>query len=264
MTVGVAVVVLVGVGVGLIVTSGSGPSVASPAAKHLVKVALKATYDAGSFHYVSSFTSGGMTQITVGDAGNSAGRQVITIGSDTFTVLVTGSACYFKGDERQMVEQLGLPVATAAAHAGEWISLSPGDVPYQSVYVAVKTRSALESNIAFAPHSEAGTTTRSGYRVMAITGPMSNQIVNGQVQKAKGTATLYVTASRPHLPVQYTENGTISAGGQSAKSTLVITFSRWGEPVAVSAPQGTVAYSSLGAGNGTTPTTGPPVLTAAR
>ncbi len=263
-SVGLAVVILVGVGVSLIVTSGPGPNTTSSAAKHLTNLALKAMIDAGSFHYVSRFISGGMTQTTVGDAGSSSGTQAITIGSDTFTVLVSGSACYFKGDERQMVEQLGLPVAIASAHAGQWISLAPGDVPYQSVYVAVKTRSALYSNIAFAPHREAGTSTKAGYRVVAITGPMVNQIVGGQTQKAKGTATLYVTASHPHLPVQYTESGTITADGQSAKSTLVITFSRWGEAVTVSAPPGAVSYASLGAGNGTTPTTGPPVLTSAQ
>jgi len=262
--VGLAVVIMIGVAVFLIVTSGPGPNAISPAARHLERVALKATIDSGSFHYVSRFTSDGMTQSTVGDAGSSGGRQVISIGPDTFTVLVTGTDCFFQGNQRQMVEQLGLPVAVASAHAGQWISLAPDDPPYQSVYVAVKTRSALSSNIAFVPHQESGTSTRSGYRVLGITGPMSNQIVGGQTEKAKGTATLYVTTSRPHLPVEYTENGTITVGGQRAKSKLDITFSRWGEAVTVNAPPGAVSYSSLGAGNGAPPTTNPPVLTSAR
>ena len=90
---------------------------------------------------------------------SSSGKQVITIGSDTFTVLVIGTSCYFQGDANQMVEQLGLPMSIATAHAGQWISLSPGDLPYQSVYVAVTTRSALSSNIAFAPHQESGRST---------------------------------------------------------------------------------------------------------
>jgi hypothetical protein len=260
--VGLAVVVLVAAGVTLIVTSGStkasGPS-ASPAARRLVRAALKSTIDGGSFHYVSQFTSAGQTQTTVGDAGASSGKQVITIGSDTFTVLVIGQACYFQGDERQMVEQLGLPVSIAATHAGQWISLSPGDLPYQSVYVAVTTRSALDANIEFAPKQQSGTSRRAGYRVLGITGPLTNQTVDGQTQRAKGTAHLYVTTSRPHLPVQYTESGKIDG----ATSKLVMTFSRWGEFVTVSAPQGAVTYASLGVGNATTPTTGPPVLTSA-
>jgi len=158
-----------------------------------------------------------------------------------------------------LVDQLGLPVSIAAPHAGQWISLAPGDAPYQSVYVAVTTRSALNANIAFAPRQQSGTSRRAGYRVLGITGPMSDQVVNGQTFKAKGNADLYVTASRPHLPVEYTENGKIN----KIASKLDMTFSKWGEVVSVTAPTGAVPYASLGAGNGTTPTTGPPVLTAA-
>jgi hypothetical protein len=259
--VGLVVVVLLGVGVTLIVTSGSSTlKSVDPAAKRLVRAALKSTVDGGSFHYVSTFTARGQTQTTVGDAGMSSGKQVVTIGSDTFTILVIGTACYFQGDKRQMVDQLFLPDSIAAAHAGQWISLAPGDPPYQSVYVAVTTRSALNANIAFAAHQESGTTRRAGYRVLAITGPMTNEVVGGQLQSAKGTADLYITTSRPHLPVQYTENGKIN----KIASKLVMTFSKWGENLAVTAPTGAVTYSSLGAGNGTTPSTGPPVLTASR
>ena len=264
LAVGLAVVILIGGGgLAFLVTSAPGPNASSPAAKQLTRVALRAIIDAGSFHYVSTFTSAGMTQTTVGDAGSTSGRQVITIGPDTFTVLVDGTSCYFQGNERQMVEQLGLPVAVASTYAGQWISLAPSDTPYQSVSVAVTTRSALRSNIAFAPHEESGTSVRSGYRVVRITGSMTNQVQAGQTVKAKGTATLYVTASHPHLPVEYTENGKLTTGGQTNEGKLVITFSRWGEHVSVNAPSGAVSYSSLGAGNGTPPTTGPPVLTAA-
>jgi len=259
--VGLAVVILVGAGVTLIVTSSPGPN--SSAARQLERAALRATIDAGSFHYVSTFTSAGASQTTVGDAGSSSGRQVITIGPDTFTVLVKGRSCYFQGNERQMVEQLGLPVAVASTYAGRWISLAPGDSPYQSVSVAVTARSALSSNIAFAPHKESGASVRSGYSVLGITVSMTNQVQDGQTVKAKGTATLYVTASHLHNPAAYTESGKITVLGQTNQSTLVITFSRWGEPVSVNAPVGAVSYSSLGAGNGSPPTTGPPVLTAA-
>ena len=158
--------------------------------------------------------------------GSHSGKQVITIGSDTFTVLVVGSACYFQGDARQMVEQLGLPASIATAHAGQWISLAPGDAPYQSVYVAVTARSALERQHRLrAAIRSRGPRRRAGYRVLGITGPMTNQVVSGQTQRAKGTANLYVTTSRPHLPVQYTENGKID----NVASTLAMTFSRWGE-----------------------------------
>jgi hypothetical protein len=253
-----AVVILVGVGVGLIATSGESTlTAASPVAQRLVRSSLRSTIEGGSFHYVSHFTSRGATQTIVGDAALSSGRQVITIGPDTFTVLVVDTACYFQGNARQLVQQLGLPVSVAAAHAGQWISLAPGDPPYQSVYVAVTTHSALNSNIDFAPHQESGTSMRAGYRVIGITGPMTNVTVGGQTQRAKGTAVLYVTTSIPHLPVEYTENGKIA----NVVSTLDMTFSNWGQVLPVSAPPDAVAYASLGSGDGTTPSTSPPVLT---
>jgi hypothetical protein len=259
-----SVVVLSGVGAALIVTAGSTPVVSpttppSPAAQALVRVALQSTLEGGSFHYVSTFTSQGSTETTVGDAGASSGKQVITIGPDTFTVLVVGTACYFQGNAHQLQDQLGLPASVASARAGQWISLAPGDLPYPSVFVAVTTRSALKANVAFAPHRVVGTSSRSGYHVIGITGPMSNVTINGTTQHAKGSASLFITASRPHLPVEYTEDGKID----NSASHLTMTFSDWGAVVAVTAPPGAVSYASLGVGNGTTPTTGAPVLTGA-
>jgi hypothetical protein len=252
------VVILLGVGIALILTSGDGnETVSSQAAKRLVSSALRSTRAGGSFHYVSRVTSPGPTQTIVGDAGSSSGKQVITIGPDTFTVLVVGTACYFQGGERELVEQLGLPVPIATTYAGQWISLAPNDAPYQSVYVAVTTDSALTNDVAFAPRQESGVSRRSGYRVIGVTGPITNVPGDGQTQPTKGTASLYVTWSSPHLPVEYTENGKIGR----VTNKLDMTFSKWGEVVAESAPQTAVGYASLNSGNATTPTTGPPVLT---
>jgi hypothetical protein len=252
------VVILVAVGIALIVTSSPGNVTASsPVAKRLVQSALRSTMAGGSFHYVSRLTTRGATQTIVGDAGPTSGKQVITIGPDTFTVVVVGTACYFQGDERQLIEQLGLTIPMAATYAGQWISLAPGDPPYQSVYVAVTTHSALRYDIEFAPRLESGVTRRSGYRVIGVTGPITNVPGSGQTQPTKGKASLYVTSSVPHLPVEYTENG--KTGKVTSKVDMI--FSQWGEVVAEAAPQTAVGYSSLSSGNATTPTTGPPVLT---
>jgi hypothetical protein len=263
--VGLAVLLLAGIGVALIVTSGPNSSAPNaPAARRLVRSAFTSTIKGRSFHYVTRSTSQGSTQTAVGDAGSTSGRQVFTIGSDTFTVLVIGTSCYFQGNARQLVDQLGLPTSVASAHAGQWISLAPGDPPYQSVYVAVTARSAYTSNIAFTPRLETGTSTLHGLRVVGISGTMINQTVNGQTERAEGKAMLYVTTSRPHLPVEYTENGKIGTTASNlVSSKLVMIFSKWGEHVNVKAPRGAVTYASLGVGSGSVPNSGPPILTAA-
>ena len=216
---------------------------------------------ANSFHYSSRYTSQGTTGVTVGDAGPTSGRQVITLGPDTFSVIVVGTACYFQGDAVQLQEQLGLSSAAATAHANQWISLAPGDAPYASVYVAVTSASALKTNIAFKPHLELGESTVSGHPVEGVSGPMTSITVAGQLQKAKGTAAMYVDTAN-HLPVRYTQHGSIN--GQA--STLQIDFSNWGEAVNVTAPSGAVTFASINTGGGITQIPGngggSPVLTA--
>jgi hypothetical protein len=258
-------VVVIGLAVGLplALLSGSSapppsPSSApiSPAAQQLLRSALAGATRAGSFHYVSTFTSQASTQSTIGDAGPNSGKQVITIDTHTFTVLVIGSACYFQGDTNSMVDQLGVSAATASTHAGQWISLAPTDSPYGSVYAAVTAPAALSDNIAFKPQQDLGTSIAHGRRVHGIAGAMTDVSANGQTLHAQGIAHLEVRAARSHLPVRYSERGTIN--GQ--RTDFVMAFSRWGEPVNISAPPGAVAWSSLGGGNTLGPPGGSPTI----
>lgn len=236
------VALLVGGGVAFLITTGPGPVPRiSPAAQRLLRSSLQAAARQGTFHYVSRFTSRGVTQTTVGDAGKNSGRQRITIGSDSFDVLVIGTACYFRGDARQLTDQLGVPASVASTYDGQWISLAPGDAPYQSVYAAVTAHDALAENIAFVPHRQLDSTRLSGRRVLGIAGPLVNVSVNGQTQKAKGTAQFYVAAVS-HLPVRYSEKGTV----QNQPGTFTMTFSAWGQPVTVDTPPGAVSFAILG------------------
>ena len=232
-------------------TTSSSPAISRTAARFL-QASLNAARRAGSFHYVSNFTSQGSTQHTVGDAGPDSGRQVITIGSHSFTVLVIGTACYFQGDANTMVAQLGVSAAAATSHAGQWIALAPSDGPYQSVYAAVTAPSALSDNIAFKPQHDLGTSTVGTRSVQSIGGAMTNFSASGQTQQARGTAEFDAAVARPHVPVRYVERGVIN--GQQADFTM--TFSHWGERVGIVAPPGALSFSSLSAG--TPGPSGPP------
>ncbi len=251
----VGAVVLVGLVAGGVTALVSGSTsrstaTASPGVARQVRSSLAAARRVGSFHYVSDSTSQGVTQHTVGDAGPNSGRQVITVGPHTFTVLVIGSACYFQGDAVALNTQLGLSPSASTAHAGQWISLAPRDTPYASVYAAVTASSALSDNIAFQPRVDLGTSTVDGRRVRSIGGAMTNLTINGQTQHARGNAQLALAESAPHLPVRYAERGTIDRQA----SNFVMAFSAWGRPVVVSAPAGAIAFSALGPGA----TNGPP------
>jgi hypothetical protein len=242
------VVVVIVSGIVVLLTTSSSPSsstAVSPTAKRLLDVSLRAARRAGSFHYESKYASQGSIQHTVGDAGPDSGRQVITVGSHSFTVLVIGTACYFEGDAVSMATQLSVSPAVATAHAGQWVSLAPSDRPYSSVYAAVTASSALADNIAFKPQHDLGTSTLGNKAVQSIGGAMTNFSANGQTQRARGIAQFEVAVSKPHVPVRYSEHGTIN--GQRADFTM--SFSQWGERVDVVAPSGAVSFSSLGSEN---------------
>ena len=251
--VGALVALGVGLGVGLGV-SGSGAAVNDRrASTALLKSVLDAVNAEGAFHYVSSSTSSSssstatkLTQLTVGDAGTTSGRQAITIGTSHFEVVVVGSTAYFRGDAVGTSASLGLSASAARAFAGHWISLVSGDAPYQSVYAAVTAGSAIADNITFTPRTELSTSRVAGRRVIGLKGPLTP--IDGQ--PARGTATLYVTAARPHLPVRYVEKGTVGSGSSRSTLSFEISFSGWGTPVAVGAPSGAVPFASLGAGGG--------------
>lgn len=259
-----AVALAVGLAVGL-GTSGSSVVIDPRAATALLHASVRAANTADAFHYVSSATqtsaSSSLTQMTTGDAGASSGRQDITIGNSHFTVLVVGQTAYFNGDAVATSATLNLPAATATKYAGQWISLMSGDAPYQSVYAAVTTSSALHENITFSPRSEVSGTKYDGKDVVAISGSLTP--IDGQ--PATGTATLYVTASRPHLPVGYVEKGTLGTGQSRGTIAFTMHFSAWGRQVPVSTPPGAVPFSSLGpisgGTNGTPGSSGPTFIT---
>jgi len=242
----------------------------STTARAVLERALANARRAGSFHYVSvSNSSLTGTFSTVGDAGRSSGKQEITTNSPNgtahFTVIVVGTACYFQGDSLAMQQNLNVDAAVAQAHAEQWISLSPSDAPYASVYAAVNTHDALYENIAFKPQRDTGTSTISGRRVRTIGGAPTPVKISGQPSLAiKGIATLEVSATT-HLPVHYSESGTLSTNGQSEHKSFTMTFSDFGKEVSETPPSGAVPFSSLGGtGGGGGTSTSPRLVTSAR
>ncbi len=140
------------------------------------------------------------TQKTIGDAGPDSGRQDITDGAQRFTVLVIGSACYFKGNAAALTGNLGLSSTVAAAHAGQWISLAKTDGPYASVYAAVTAPSAMADNVTVVPQNVSSTTRVDGRNVQTVSGAIAKVKIAGQTIAPKGTASLAVRAGTPTFP----------------------------------------------------------------
>jgi len=215
----------------------SGTSTTTPQA--LFNDAVNATRTAAGFHYVSHST-GSEPQTFVGDAGPSGGRQVITFdstyGTEQFTLLLVSGIVYFQGNTPALEDQLGVAASSAPALQSKWVSVSQGDGPYSVLEPGI-TVSDQASELLLDPAAASRVTTQNGVDAYRITGS-----VPAQQGGVTGTAHLDIT-SATHQPLTYVTAELV--GGVSLTSTT--TFSGWGTAPTVTAPSGTVAWSTLGA-----------------
>jgi len=212
---------------------------ASVQARALYQQALAAMRGSAGFHYVADSSGAGPAQTIVGDAGQSGGRQDITIaasaGGEQFTLLLVGGTVYFQGNVPALEDQLGVPAASAPSLQGKWISVSNQDGPYSVVAPGITVADQVQETV-LAPTSTA---------VIRAGGGSATRIrgtVPAQAGAPGGTGHLDV-AARSHLPVSYVQ--TLSLRGATATTTT--SFSRWGTAAAPASPSGAVAWSTLGA-----------------
>jgi hypothetical protein len=234
-------------------TAAPGTQSGAAEARALYQQAIAATRGSSGFHYVAVSTL--PTQTIVGDAGQSGGRQAITVdssfGTEQFTLLLVGTTVYFQGNVPALEDQLGVSAATAPGVVSKWVSVVTGNGPYTVLQPGITTGSQA-TELPLVPQSSARITTAGGVAATRISG-----IVPATGNLPAGTGSLDIAPSSD-LPITYAS--TVSAGGVVFSFTA--TFSAWGTAPVVSAPTGAVAWSSLttapptggyGNGGGTTP-----------
>jgi hypothetical protein len=234
-------------------TAAPGTQSGAAEARALYQQAIAATRGSSGFHYVAVSTL--PTQTIVGDAGQSGGRQAITVdssfGTEQFTLLLVGTTVYFQGNVPALEDQLGVSAATAPGVVSKWVSVVTGNGPYTVLQPGITTGSQA-TELPLVSQSSARITTAGGVAATRISG-----IVPATVNLPAGTGSLDIAPSSD-LPITYAS--TVSGGGVVLSFTA--TFSAWGTAPVVSAPTGAVAWSSLttapptggyGNGGGTTP-----------
>jgi hypothetical protein len=218
-------------------SSGSGGA-ATVQARALYDQALTAMRGSAGFHYVAESTGGGPAQTIAGDAGQSGGRQDITIGAaagrEQFTLILASGTVYFQGNAPALEDQLGVPGAGAPGLQGKWISVTNQDGPYIVVAPGITVADQVQET-ALTPTSTASILGGSATRIRGS--------VPAQAGAPGGTGYLDIV-TRSHLPISYVS--TLSISGVTA--TTATTFSRWGTAAAPAVPSGAVvAWSTLGA-----------------
>ena len=227
---------------------GSSPTAgtsASPAATPLspgqspsaVLAAGLAALKAGTAVHVaiSSTTSQGAITFS-DDATAHGGRQLITTSyGASMRILFVAGVGYVEANVAGLVGLEQVPQAEAQSEADRWISISPGQELGQNTYDDVVdgiTLSSVATELSIAgPLTLSGPTTMGGQRVIGVQGhaPASMQL------PATARVTLYVAASDAR-PLRYQVSGVSGYENQ-------ITFSDWGEKLALTAPSGAVPAS---------------------
>lgn len=198
-----------------------------------------------SFHYVATASQAGLSVTIHGDVARTQGTQTIvatidgTVGHVTVS-LVEGSA-YFRGDEAGLQHFMQLSPALAAEYTNQWISLSKNDPGYAAIAAGLTTASALGQVEIGKPLSLRGATTKMGQQVLTIAGT-DRGTPNGATKPVTIPVRLYVKASGAPLPVLYSATWVADKHPQ----VQTVSFSRWKEPVHVTAPPNPVPMTSLG------------------
>ncbi len=218
----------------LVAMPGAGAAMApfgGQSASQVLGEALAASNQEGSAHDVAVFTSGGVSTVFVQDSAAQSGEQSVTIGTkEKATVILLDNVAYITGNRPAVTGFFGFPKNLGPTLAGKWISFQPTDQGYSTVSAGVTLSSALKEITPTGPLSMGRTTKVGGKSVVGIAGKVPG-----------GHETLYVATTGAPLIVEAQASG--HSGTHSG--TDRITFSRWGEPVNLSAPTGAIPLSAL-------------------
>ena len=228
----------------LFVTSTAQASGATGSGESLLQASEAATYREHSVHVVS-FQSGvnvaananvNATVKIATDAGTSEGIQRVNFEqggtSGHETVEVIGGEAYLNGDSFTLENFNGFSAGAAARYAGTWLEVTPSDSAFSNLTSAV-TMSTVPAQIVLPkPQLLKGESTVVGSRVKSLRAVVS-------VPSGKETGILYVRSTGDPLPVELTS--ALVKGGRGSD-----VFSKWNEPVTVTAPSSSVPFASTG------------------
>ncbi len=217
---------------------GGTPDLPAPSA--LIRSATAAAGHAGSMHFLEVTTVAQSVATLSGDLSGADEQETLVQKTGILQVrLVSGVVYVNAGGLASVLESLfGLNTFDAESLDRRWVSVSSGDAPYAKLVKSLSIAAQLAEFTPVEPGlANHGTVEVQGHTAYAVTGTPIKTTSGG----APGSATLYVGVDPPHLPL----GGSVALTRGSRHETRLVSFSRWGEPVTITAPTGSVPLSSI-------------------
>jgi hypothetical protein len=206
-----------------------------------------------SVHFETDVSQGSVTLQQSGDAGASSGSQTLTIRNGKVTehmsAEVVGKTGYVNGNNAGLRNIIGLTPVQAKKYAGKWLYF-----PMSNHTLAQLAAGLLRSQVA----TELSFTGPYSFTADATVNSQNAKAIVGRVATGNGSwvaEVLYVPSTGKPLPIEEVTNP--HAKGSSTVHGKV-TFSNWGERVAVHAPAHSSSLLKLApvSSSGATTTTG--------
>ncbi len=206
-------------------------------AAQILKAATTAATKAGSAHYVLSAVEGTSSQTISGDASMTNGQQTVMQGTQHIQVVYVGGVAYVQGNATGLTSAMGFPATVATNYANKWIAVHSTDSLFKSIVSAVTLAGTLAQLNPTGALTVTAPTNVSGRQAIGVKGGLPGTPQQG----VSGTTTLFVAAMNPTVPLEF--SGTAAQGTQHV--TDKGTFSDWGKPLKLTAPTGSVPFSSV-------------------
>ena len=197
----------------------------------VLKAAKAAMAKQTGVHLVNSSKSGSSSALAIVDFGTKSGEENVSEGKARLTYKLTPTYAYIGGNSSGLTTIFGLTAAQAKKVGKDWISAKAGT----SEYAAFKSGLTISSLAGVLPPTKGttlSTTVTDGVHLYVLKWTTAATSSTPKLSKM-----MTISAVGATLPVE--EITTASNGSATTK------FSKWGEPVAVSAPPvaSTISFS---------------------
>jgi hypothetical protein len=232
-------------GVALVATAcGSGSpegALAGKSASQIVSTSITAYHHQQSLRFVTRTVEGAQEQTQLGDVSTTAAAETVRSGKDpVLEAVLVEQVAYLQAGTQLLQSVLGLPAAAATAHAGSWISISPGDPAYQSVSSSLTPTAAIQLFVPEEPDLKVvGTTQFNGQQAVAVSGSPGAKAPSGTT----ASVTLFVSTAAPYLPVGATLVVKSTSGKVVERQASL--YGHWNQKVEPVAPKDAIPVSSL-------------------